>query len=127
MADRISKLPASAPQGAEAWRQPAQTVNRLIDQTQPFHIKTITSSDTADGVYGFYLCDATGVAITVSLPQASAYKGKRFYVKKIDSSVNTVTIAGYGSEKIDDSATQVIGAQYICLTVVSDGANWWIV
>jgi hypothetical protein len=58
---------------------------------------------------------------------AGAYKGVRFYIKKIDSSANAVTIDGNGSETIDGSATQVIVTQNVCLTVVSDGTEWWIV
>jgi hypothetical protein len=56
---------------------------------------------------------------------AGAYKGVRFYIKKIDATANAVTISG--TETIDGSATQVIVTQNVCLTVVSDGTEWWIV
>ncbi len=122
----IRQVPNSAPRG-DAYRELALVTNRLAQVSQPFHSIRTTSNITADRTYGFYLCDASSAAVTVTLPMAGAYKGVRFYVKKLDSSANAVTIDGNGSETIDGSATQVITTQYICLTVMSDGTQWWIV
>ena len=81
---------------------------------------TLTASD--DLVKG----DASGGAITLTLPTAVGNSGKEFFIKKIDSTGNSVTVAGDGSETIDGSATQVITAQWTTLTIISDGANWLI-
>ncbi len=122
----IRQVPNSPPRG-DAYREVAQVTNRLAQVSQPFHAIRLTANHTADRTYGFYLCDASGGGFTVSLPMAGAYKGVRFYVKKIDATANAVTIDGNGSETIDGSATAVIVVPNLCLTVVSDGTEWWIV
>jgi len=72
------------------------------------------------------LADATSGNITVTMPKASIVKHKQFYIKKIDSSANTVTVDGNGAN-IDDSATSVISTQYASITIVSNGTAWFIV
>ena len=72
------------------------------------------------------LGDATSGGITFTLPIASSNTGRIFYIKKIDSSVNTVTIDGNGSETIDEGTTAIITNQYEAITVQSDGSNWHI-
>lgn len=121
------QIPNSPPAGTEAYRQIAERLNRNIQTTQPFHALSVTGNVTAEYTYGFYLCDATSGSLTVTLPAAGAYKGQRFYIKKVDATANTVTIDGDGSETIDGAATAVIAVPMTCLTVVSDGSNWWIV
>lgn len=121
------QIPNSQPQGTEAYRQIAERQNRLAQTLQPFHPVAVTGNTTVSSTYGFYLCDATGGSLTVTLPMAGAYKGVRFYIKKVDATGNTVTIDGNGSETIDGAATQVIAIPMVCLTVVSDGTQWWIV
>jgi len=70
------------------------------------------------------LADASGGAITVTLPspQANAIVN----VKKIDSSTNPITIDGNGAN-IDGEASIQITTQYESYTLVSDGSNWWII
>ena len=73
------------------------------------------------------LCDTTSGSIIVTLYTAVGNAGKELDIKKIDSSVNTVTIDGDGSETIDDITTQVISTQYVNISIVSDGTEWFIV
>jgi hypothetical protein len=90
-----------------------------------------TSSKTADYTItpadDVLLVDASSGNVTVTLPTAVGLDGKRFHIKKTDSSGYTVTIDGNGSETIDGSTTQTILLQHISLTVVSDNANWHII
>lgn len=72
------------------------------------------------------LVNASGGAVTVNLPTASGISGQSIYVKKQDSSGNTVTIDGNSSETIDGSLTLVISVQYNGFELVSDGTNWYI-
>ena len=108
----------------------AVVVNRLvsgipatIQTTVISSTVTYTAIDTDDKI----LVDATGGARIVNLPTAVGRGEKWFTVKKVDSSSNTVTIDGSGSETIDGATTYVITNQYESITVVSDGANWLIV
>lgn len=82
---------------------------------------TVTSSDYT------MLADATAAAFTVSLPTAAGIKGRIYNVKKIDSSINAVSIEANGTETIDGSLTQVLIDQNESITIQSDGSNWFII
>ena len=91
-------------------------------------IETFTaSSDTLDTANHVCLCDCSSNDITLNLPAASGNSGLQYYIKKIDSSVNSITIDGNASETIDGSTTQEISTQYESLTIISDGINWHII
>ena len=72
------------------------------------------------------LADATSGEITVTLPPAADLVDTPIHIKKIDASAFAVIIDGDGSETIDDQLNATISDQYTCLTLVSDGAEWWI-
>lgn len=72
--------------------------------------------------------DATSGNFTVDLiAAATAGNGFMLSVKKIDSSSNTVTIDGNGSETIDGSTTFVLTAENNFVLLVCDGSNWQII
>jgi len=73
------------------------------------------------------LCNALAGAITVYLPAANINKGLIFNIKKIDSSVNVVTVDGNLSETIDGAFTKGINTQYTNIKIISDGSNWHII
>ena len=60
---------------------------------------------------------------TITLPAAASTKGLTFTIKRLTA--NAVTV-GSGGGTIDDAATQALAAQYDFITVISDGANWYI-
>lgn len=67
------------------------------------------------------------LGVTVNLPTAVSRDGRHFIVKKIDSSLNTVTIVPVGIETIDDAISQVLSTQHKGIEVVSDDKNWHII
>ena len=69
------------------------------------------------------LVDSTSGAITITLPEVTL--AARIIVKKKDSSINAVTVATYGSETIDGSASLTISAQNEAYSLISDGENWY--
>jgi hypothetical protein len=71
------------------------------------------------------LSDATSDNIVLDLPLAGQNEGAIVVVKKIDSSVNTVTIEPAASETIDGATNKVLSTQYQKITIVSDGTQWW--
>lgn len=101
----------------------------VADSTQTFGMKWenkgifTTTSKTAnytvlvsdDAVFG----DATGGAFTLTLPAAAGVAGKRFFLKKTDSSVNAITISG----NIDGSARKLTTLNE-SVEIISDGTNW---
>lgn len=82
---------------------------------------TITTSDLA------ILCNATTAAFTVTLPTAASASGYEFVVKKIDSSVNAVTVDPNGAELIDGAATYALSAQWKYVRFKSNGTAWYII
>jgi hypothetical protein len=50
-----------------------------------------------------------------------------YHIKKIDSGAGNVIIDGNASETIDGATTYTLTTQYESVTIVSDGATWWIV
>jgi microcystin-dependent protein len=72
--------------------------------------------------------DATGGAVTISLPSASdAGDGALLAVRKTDSSANAVTISPSGVDTINGSASHALSQQYARAYIVSNGSIWSIV
>jgi hypothetical protein len=82
---------------------------------------TIATSDTV------VLADATSGSVTITLPTASSASGYRFFIKRIDNSANSVSVQRQGSDTIDGATSQSLSLQYMSITVVSNGSNWYII
>jgi hypothetical protein len=87
---------------------------------------TTVGSATLDDTRTVALIDASGGNATVNLPAAAGATDRIYYIKKIDSSANTVTIDANGAETIDGATTQTLLTQYDALQIVSDGTQWFI-
>jgi len=81
----------------------------------------LTSDDTVA------LVDASAGAVTLGLPGAAGLTGRKFVIKKTDSSTNAVTIDPNSTETIDGHLTVDLVYQYAAIQIVSDGSNWSIV
>lgn len=94
----------------------------------PIPISTKTSSYTVLLTDGFIKVNATSGNITITLPSASSASGKALYIKRIDGSVNSVTVAAAGSDLIDGTSTfnppYGLSTQYMSVSLVSDGSTW---
>lgn len=89
---------------------------------------TSTSADLTIGEsHHTVAVDASGAARTITLPAASGLAGRTYTIKKIDSSLNSVTIDGNASETIDGATTQALTVQYQFLTIVCTGSAWLII
>ena len=87
----------------------------------------ITTSYTA-GANNIVLADATGGAITVTLPPAQFTT--QLEVKRLNAGANAVTIIpdpGDVGALIDGASSKVLSTQYASYTVISDGTNWWVI
>lgn len=103
------------------WRVDAQYL------TSSMATNTISSGYTALLTDQVILADATSGSLTVTLPLLSTAKNKVFHIKKIDSTGNTVTIDGNGSETIDGDATKVITLQYTSIMIIASATEWHII
>ncbi len=72
---------------------------------------TITADTTLSGLHHVVLCNNSS-DITVTLPAAATYPYRSYFIKKIGSNANIVTIDGNASETIDGSTTVVLYVQY---------------
>jgi len=103
----------------------AAPISKEILDTIYFSPNVVTVSSNYTASRGdIVLADASGGAITITLPapQANAIVN----VKKIDSSTNAVTVDG-GGANIDGQASIQMTTQYESYTFISDGSNWWII
>jgi hypothetical protein len=73
------------------------------------------------------LGNAASGNITATLPDATGILGRRYTVKKVDLSANSVRVAAFGGQTIDGATTYNLAAQWRYVTVVSDGSNWMII
>ena len=89
-----------------------------------YKIDTITSNTTLSS-HNYILANASSGNITITLPDATTCQGRGYIIKKIDSSSNTITIDGNGSQTIDGSLTQTLSTQYEVIRIISDGNNWY--
>lgn len=89
----------------------------------------IDSSGTVDidMAVDVYLVSSFGGALTTRLPPANATEaiGRTVTIKKTDVSGNAVTVTEQGGSGPDQSS-QTLSAQYDAITVVSNGANWFV-
>lgn len=87
--------------------------------------KKITASYSVDNETAI-LADATGGAITVTLPLSNSETINRaILVKRLNAGANAVTVQRSGADLIDGAATNVLGAQYAVVRLLSDGAGTW--
>jgi hypothetical protein len=76
------------------------------------------------------LVNNSGTNLIVTLPTAVGNAGKIFYIKKIDAN-NTLSIKSVSNQTLDGvnitSGSYNIVYQYESVTIVSDGAQWFII
>jgi len=67
----------------------------------------------------------TGAVVTAQLPVASTMTGKRRVVKRTGN-LGTINLTSAGGN-IDTIASISLATSYDSVTVISDGADWWII
>lgn len=106
----------TGPAGADALGGPVAISTKIADYT-------VLNSDNV--LLGNNTPNSSNIIFT--LPTAASAAGQVFFFKKIDAAAFNVTVQGNGAELIDGSNTFVINTQFAAITVVSDGAQWWII
>jgi hypothetical protein len=87
-------------------------------------VTTITAATyNAGGYTELYLCDTTAHGITVTLPSAADYKGRRYIFKKTKASHSLAIQA----TAIDDGSEISMNNKNEAITVMSDGSQWWVI
>ena len=88
-------------------------------------MKTVTADYTMTWADETILADASGSAITVTLPDPASYPNYEVMIKKIDSSANAVTVTPHGTETIDGASSITLANQNDAIRLRSDGTNWF--
>jgi hypothetical protein len=88
------------------------------------YVDVVAAYDASDRE--LVLADATAGAFTVTLPPVADSTDVWINVKKVDASVNAVTVAPSVTGLIDGAATKALSAQYDAVDLYCDGSNWYI-
>jgi hypothetical protein len=88
---------------------------------------TLVAGTTLNTTHGLVRVDATVGNLTILLPAAASVSGRQYTVKKVDVSVNTVTVDANAAETIDGAATVVLSAQWDSVTIQSNGTSWDVI
>jgi len=95
----------------------------VLQDTLQFGTDAQTASYTvAVGDNLYQNIDATGAAVTATLP-AAPETGDTFTFTKVDASANGVTISGNGNN-VGSAATYAIANQFESVTIQFDGTQW---
>lgn len=102
---------------------------RTTSIVSPFSIESISANTTLTPGMETILVNATTAAVKVTLPDATTAKGKKYYIKKTDTSNNLVTIvAAVGNVEGQPAATGIYGGVYLQTWLLqSDGFNWHVI
>lgn len=90
-------------------------------------IRTETANYEIEPEYDrIVLVDASGGAVTITLPLAANADATFYGVKALDVTGGNVIVDGNGAETIDGAANVTLAVQYQSVFVISDGTEWWI-
>lgn len=104
--------------GADDDRAPRVTGSGFLNRTD------IVVTTTLSALYDVVRVNAVVSNVIINLPAASTVAGKQYWIKKIDSSGNSVTIDGSGGETIDGAGTKSTTTQYAGWHIMSNGTGW---
>ncbi|NLJ06064.1 MAG: hypothetical protein GX437_00185 [Sphingobacteriales bacterium] len=106
-----------------------ETANSLLQVNGSISLPIVTKSAAYTATLSDYtiLCDGNSSAFTISLPAASAIKGRIYVIKKTDASSNAITVDGNGSETIDGNATYSLTSKNQFVMIQSDGSGWQVI
>lgn len=108
----------------DLWLDTSEPAPAALPGNYTYAVDTVTGTVTLISTQEVILADATTAAFTITLPASS--EGLMYWIKKIDSSANAVTIDGDGSETIDGDTTKILSSQYDAVQLLADGTEWWI-
>lgn len=105
----------------------ARAAGVMINGSLKVAVVSKTSNYTAASNDNVILVDASGGAVTISLPASSGVSGRVYTVKKMDASGNNVVVDPNGGETIDGAGTNTLSSQYQSVTTICNGSAWWTI
>ena len=95
------------------------------DDAEDNYLYSIITTEAAYGASqsnDYILASGT---FTITLPAAADNTGKLINIKNIGT--GTITVDPNETETIDGGLTAVLTVQYECISIISDGSNWYII
>lgn len=91
-------------------------------------VRTVTASTTVQKDTDYILLvNASSGAVNLSMPSVlNLFPGRKFIVKKIDTTANAVTITPYGSETIGSAATLILTKLNDATALVNTGSAYHV-
>lgn len=130
MVNEADGAPSTAP--TQNTRYEMMVQYDFATETMSWHLQEHNSpvtytagTHTITNGYELILCDTSGGAVNIDLPDPTLSKGKKYYFKKTTTS-HQVVITGGGYD-IDGSPSKVMTSQFETCTVISDGTQWWLI
>jgi hypothetical protein len=98
-----------------------------VDGSLSMKIRTVTATGAVLNTDNTILADASGGAITLTLPSATGIAGRIYTIKKIGGDLaNDLIIAPTGGT-IEGGANYKIYNDWTYVTIQTDGLNWYII
>lgn len=112
----------------------AQSADEVTISSTPsaptYNVQTVVASDySATAANDYILVDCAGVDRTLTLPSAIGISGKLLIIKLISSGNNleVETVLNQTMDGVNRTLTPlIINVQYESISLISDGANWWV-
>lgn len=113
--------PVAAPRGyEEAWRQIRLYASQVgASGSFAWNVRILSTNATA-AAGDFCDVDASGGAVSVTLPSVGGNVGRMVAVSKSDASANAVTIVG----TVNGTVNPTLTVQYTRALMVSNGTEW---
>lgn len=105
---------------------PLRTLQTIQEHALVLALTTKNTDYTILSTDSTIICNASTVNLTMTLPAAGTVTNQIYNIKKADATVYTIIVDGNGSETIDGASTFTLTSQWECITVQSDGSNWFI-
>lgn len=118
--------------GDDPRKATAADYNRMLDLARvgglvEGAIVTFDGDATLDDNVAVALVDASVGPVTITLPLAAKTGRRARVIKKIDTSLNAVTVARNGANIEGVAANLALSTALAAAALVCDGAGWWIV
>jgi hypothetical protein len=101
----------------------------IIGSTTTFGQVTVNNANSPYYISGndYYIDMDAGVSpITAILPDATSIGGKTYNIKKVDTTLNTITILTTNTQTIDGYNSAIINGPWNSISVHSNNVNWLI-
>lgn len=101
-------------------------IRNYFFMAQFLDIEVITGDATINYGDGLNIIDASGGNITITLPDTKDKESSGFFIKRRDTSSNTVTIVGTSSQTIDGKSSFSLDPNY-SIEIYVVGSNWNVI